>query len=398
MKDILQIARSHVVSAIRERITLFWFLIFPVFLLVILALIFGQVGEEGEITFQIALANQDAASSSFASAMIESAFVEVSSSAAPGKEPLFRLRRPGPGEDIEAFIEAQLLAVRRGRLAALIILDAGSGESLTTDAPSEAAPAVEVHYSEGNAASGMAVSIIDQILAGIDRGMLTQAGAFDPGASIPTHKAYVGSAEDEAPYVDFLLPGIVVMGFFMNGLFGIPGAILFARDQRVLRRYWVTPLTVPRFLAGISLGHLALCILQFALVFVVGRFALGATVNFASLSAALVLLLTAATFMAFGFLIASVSKTANSGMAIANILNMPMMFLSGLFFPIAGLPGFLRVIVHVNPVSYLADNLRASLEVGAATYAPLVSILVPVAWILVSSAVAAWRLKWDVGR
>ena len=59
MKDILFIARAHIATALRERVTLFWFLIFPVFLLTILTLIFGQIGQEGEISFDITLINQD---------------------------------------------------------------------------------------------------------------------------------------------------------------------------------------------------------------------------------------------------------------------------------------------------------------------------------------------------
>ena len=63
MKDVLLLARTHVATAIRERITLFWFLVFPVFMLVLLSLIFGQIGEEGEINFDIALINEDAGAS-----------------------------------------------------------------------------------------------------------------------------------------------------------------------------------------------------------------------------------------------------------------------------------------------------------------------------------------------
>jgi ABC-2 type transport system permease protein len=194
------------------------------------------------------------------------------------------------------------------------------------------------------------------------------------------------------------LPGIILMGFFTNGLFGIPGTILFSRDRRVLRRYWVTPLSVPRYLAGLSIGHLSLCVLQFAIVYAIGRFALGSSVSFAAPDAVLYLILAAITFMSFGFLIASLAKTGNAGMAVANVVNMPMMFLSGLFFPIAGLPVVLAAIVRVNPVSYLADGLRASVGVESGLFSTTLVVAVPLAWIAVSSAVAAWRLRWDVDR
>ena len=105
MRDILLVARNHVVTAVREKITLFWFLIFPVFLLVVLSLIFGQIGQEGEISFQIALANADQASNAPFSAIIEAAFDEVAELPASGREPLFQLRKPGKGSDVNAFIE-----------------------------------------------------------------------------------------------------------------------------------------------------------------------------------------------------------------------------------------------------------------------------------------------------
>jgi ABC-2 type transport system permease protein len=143
---------------------------------------------------------------------------------------------------------------------------------------------------------------------------------------------------------------------------------------------------------------MALCALQFLLLYLLGRFALGATVSFANLSACLLLVLAAATFLAFGFLIASLARTANAGMATANILNMPMMFLSGLFFPITGLPLFLRIVVYANPVSYLVDGLRTGLGVETGTFAPALVVGVPLAWIALSVLVTSRRLKWDVER
>jgi len=75
-----------------------------------------------------------------------------------------------------------------------------------------------------------------------------------------------------------------------------------------------------------------------------------------------------------------------------------MMFLSGLFFPITGLPLFLLALVYVNPVSYLIDSLRAGLGVGTAVMPGLLRLAVPLGWIALSIAVAGMRLRWDVER
>jgi len=407
VNDVLLLARTHILTALRERVTLFWFLVFPVFLLVILSLIFGQIGQQGEITFDVSLVNFDASTTSVFSGMIEGVFENLAQSDTADEEPLFALRHPEADEDLASFLAAELTAVRRGRRAAVIVIPEGFGHEIERRVVSSGAPGgssstddlpLTLYYSEGNAASNMAVSIIKQVLAGVNREILARSGRFDRTIAIEASSTWVGSESGGTVYVDFLLPGIILMGFFTNSLFGIPGAILFSRDQRVLRRYWVTPLSVPRYLGGLSIGHLALCALQFGILLVVGRFGLGSTVSFASLSAALHLLLAAATFMAFGFLIASLAQTANAGMAVANILNMPMMFLSGLFFPITGLPVFIRAIVYVNPVTYLADGLRAAVGVESGVFPTALVIAVPLGWIALSTGVASWRLRWDVAR
>jgi len=401
MKDILQLARAHIVTAIRERVTLFWFLIFPVFLLTVLTLIFGQVNQEPTIHFEISLVNEDIASGTDSfSALVESILVQMSMPQPNAETPLFTLHRALHGGS-PSFLEAELTALRRGDRAAILVIPEGFHQDiLASFAGGGAGLALRLYMSEASITSETAASILEQTLAGINREILVRGGMYDDTESIEAETVWVGQAEDqELPYIDFVLPAIVLMGFFTNGLFGVTGTILFNRDRKVLQRYWVTPVNVPRYLAGFALGHLALCALQFGLLFSLGKFVFGATIGFGDPLTLFLLLLSAVTFMAFGFFISAVSKTANAGMAIANILNMPMMFLSGMFFPIAGLPAFMLAIVYANPVSYLLEGLRRSVGVQAGTLMPAqLTILVPLGWILVSAVVASRKLRWDVER
>jgi len=404
VKGILRVAQAHLLTALREKITLFWFLIFPLFLLAILTLIFGNMGTEGEISFAIAVVNleTDTAGPVDFAGIIEGVFKQAGKPSEEGKEPLFVISSPASGETLEDFLASEKQATRFGDRAAVIVIPEGFNQCLLLrvmeDGPSSSPDcSLMIYVNEGSAASGMATSIIDQILAGVERNILTSMGRFQEQRAIPTETLWIGSSGTEVLYVDFLLPGVVLMGFFVNGLFGVPGSILFARDKGVLRRYWVTPLTVTHYLAGFSVGHLMLCLVQFAILLLLGRFAFGATVTFCQPMSIFLLLLAAITFLAFGFFVASVAKTANTGMAIGNILNMPMMFLGGLFFPVTGLPLVLKAIVYVNPLTYLAKGLRVSLGTEAGTLS-VSMIAVPLAWIAVCVAVASWRLSWDVER
>lgn len=405
MKDILFIAGTHIVTAVRERDTLFWFLVFPVFLLTILTLVFGQIGQEGEISFDITLINQDrptAAETPFPD-MIESVFRELARTQDDAAQPLFALHTPPEGADLGDFLQSELTELRRGRRAAVVVIPSGFNDTVMGElmaGPGRQAgqsDRLQIFMSEASMSSVYATQIIQQVLTEIDRRILIQSGRFDPDHTVDMQTHWIGQQDEETPYVNFVLPGIILMAFFTNGLFGVPGTILFNRDRKVLRRYWVTPLSVSRYLAGFGLGHLMLCGVQFVLLYLLATYAFGATVSFASLDTILLLVLAAVTFMAFGFLIASLAKTANAGMATANILNMPMMFLSGMFFPVGGLPTFMLVIVYANPVSYLVEGLRQSVGVQSNTFMPLIwIIIVPLLWILVSGLVAARRLKWDV--
>ncbi len=407
MKGILWVARVQLVTALRERETLFWFVIFPVFILALLASVVGSIGKEGEMNFDLTLVNlakPSSASVDFA-AIVERAFEETGKPPAPGKRPLFTLHRPAPGEDSEAFLVREEKALRIGRRAVVVVLPEGFNEGILGRAGGAAAgPSgstggrVLVYYTKGSDASEIAASIVEQVLAGVDQRILAESGRFQTAASVPTETRWVGVGATEIAYVDFLLPGVILMGFFLSGLFGVPGSVLFARDRKILQRYWVTPLEVRQYLAGFSLGHLGLCVCQFFLLLVIGRYAFGAKVLFAELVPVLFLVLSAVTFLAFGFFIAAVVRTANAGMALANLLNMPMLFLSGLFFPVRGLPLVLKAIVYANPMSYLVEGLRTSLGVGAREFPLEVTFGVPLLWIAVCTLVASRRLQWDVGR
>lgn len=400
MKVVLRLGWMSLLTALRERETLFWFVLFPVVLLALMAGVFGRLGREGQMNFSVALVNLDGEPRSPAqfAAVVEEVFVSLGAPREAGKEPLFTLRRPQGAEDPQAFLASAQEAVRLGNLALLVVIPSGFSERALAAMAGGPAATVRLYLNEANTASSMASSVVDQVLARLNQELLTLAGLYRPEAALAVHTEWVGGLDQPVAYVDFLLPGIVLMAFFVGGLFSVPGTILFARDQKILRRYWVTPLGVPRYLAGFAVGYGFLCLLQFALLWALGRFAFGASVDFFRPAALPYLVLAAATFLALGFLVASLATTAQAGMAIANLVNLPVMFLSGLFFPVASLPLFLQVLLYLNPLSHLADGLRSALGTGQAVLPLSLSVAVPAGWIAVSVGVAAWRLRWDVGR
>ncbi len=394
MRDVFALARVHLLTALRERVTLFWFIVFPIFLLVILSLIFGNIGKQGGMNFQVGLVNLETAGGEPDLAGIVTRVFAAVGESHTSKEPVLSIHRPHPGEDGQEFLIRAKEELQQGKLAAVVVIPHGFNQAVLSSKGAE----IVIYTDPTRSGSELAASVIREIVSEIDQEILVRIGRFDKDKQIPVRTEMIERGAVSFSYVSYLLPGVILMALFTAGLFGVPGTILYARDRFQLRRYWVTPLTVPRYLVGFSLGQLGLSSIQFIILFLIGRYGLGAEVNFARPQATAFLILGFCTFLALGFLIAAIAKTANGGMAIANILNIPLMFLSGLFFPVGDLPGFLKAIVLVNPVTYVASGLRAGLGLAQGTVSLTASILVPLGWIALAVIVAARRLSWEAGR
>ena len=71
-----------------------------------------------------------------------------------------------------------------------------------------------------------------------------------------------------------------------------------------------------------------------------------------------------------GYVIASFARTEESANGMTSIVQFPLMFLSGIFFPIAFMPDWLQPVAAFLPLTYLGDALRQTM-VGGVAFAPL---------------------------
>ena len=97
----------------------------------------------------------------------------------------------------------------------------------------------------------------------------------------------------------------------------------------------------------------------------------------------------AMAFTALGYVIASFAPTEESANFIVSAVQFPMMFLSGIFFPLQGLPDWLHTVASFLPLTYLGDALRQTMVGG-----------VPFAHAPVRRRGAGWlaaRLPGDLG-
>jgi ABC-2 type transport system permease protein len=155
----------------------------------------------------------------------------------------------------------------------------------------------------------------------------------------------------------FLFPGVLATSVLFTAAFaGI--SLVWDREFGFLREMMVAPISRGSIIWGKCLGGAVVATGQSLILL-----ALLGTVGI-PYSPALILGLIGCLFLgsllltALGVLMSTRIKTIQAAMPVSQLLIMPMMFLSGSLFPIAGLPGWLAVLTRLNPLTYVVQPMR----------------------------------------
>ena len=130
------------------------------------------------------------------------------------------------------------------------------------------------------------------------------------------------------------------------------------RRKGLIKRLRMTPARMGLFGLSDMLMRLVFAIFQIILLSLIGVYGFGATLHIDLISLIIIFLIGALSFNAIGYFFSSFSKTTEAYMGIANITSFLMMFLSGVFFPIESMPGWLQPVSQVLPLTYFVSGLR----------------------------------------
>ena len=197
----------------------------------------------------------------------------------------------------------------------------------------------------------------------------------------------------------WLIPGIAAMAIMQPGLFTVVFSLVRFKSQGVLRRLKATPIGAAHFLAGQLTTKAIVVVIPTYVLIIVGAVALGVSVNTGRLGAwfdlTILALLGGALFIAMGLAISGWAKSEETAAPMANVISMPMMFLSGVFFPLSVMPEWLTRWSQYLPLTYLADGMRA-ITVEGATVITLGNELIGLTvWIIVVFAIATKTFRWE---
>ena len=102
-----------------------------------------------------------------------------------------------------------------------------------------------------------------------------------------------------------------------------------------------------------------------------------------------------AVFISIGFAISGWAKSEEVAAPIANVIALPMMFLSGVFFPREAMPQVLQGVTDYLPLTYLADALRSVAIDGATLWSQWPNLIGLAVWLTVSFVLAVRLFRWE---
>jgi ABC-2 type transport system permease protein len=196
--------------------------------------------------------------------------------------------------------------------------------------------------------------------------------------------------------IQYITPGIMSWGVAVTAVFGAALTLVSWRKKQVLRRIRLAPVSASTVLTARVVVTVGVAIVQ-AFVFVgVGLLPIfGLQLTGTWWLAIPVFLLGILAFFAIGMLVGAFCKTEEAATAAANIVVLPMAFLSGTFFPIDAAPPWLRTVSQVFPLRHMNDGITDFLVRGQGASALLVPSLVLTGFILVVGTIAAKVFQWE---
>jgi ABC-2 type transport system permease protein len=186
------------------------------------------------------------------------------------------------------------------------------------------------------------------------------------------------------------MPGILGMAIMTSAVIVISAGITRYREQKLLKRLSATPLKVRNFLMAEVLSYLVLTMLQITLIILFAKIAFDVTVYGSYFNLYVVCIFGAVIFLNLGFAVAGYSKNTKTAEALSQVITMPMMFFSGVFFSTETLPKVVAKIVGFLPLTPMIDALR-KISIDAEGWSAIAPKLAFMAGWVVVSFLLAWR-------
>lgn len=341
----------------RDRQALFWALVFPLIFMGVFKLFSGDTNGTTRLIVSV-----DATSERgrvLVEALGQVGFLDV-------------ILRPGLDED-----SARVLVEDDEGDAALVVYPAAP------DTPANAVLLVGIRDPIGRQVTSAAIaSVVDRVNLSLTK------------APLPISMVTRPVEEKTTSFFQFVAPGILGMGLMNFATISLSSSLSRYREEGVLRRIRATPLSPAHFFLSVLGAHLVITMLQVGVLMLVAQ-VLGADLFAGGVWAPLIAVFGTIVFLNIGVVVAGRVKGRGAVEGAANAITLPMMFLSGSFFPVSALPAAMQQVVQVLPLTHMLNALRGVTIEGESITEQWPSLLVMLGWTVASFVVArvAFRLE-----
>ncbi len=198
-------------------------------------------------------------------------------------------------------------------------------------------------------------------------------------------------------FVTFFVPGIVAFGVISACYTNIAMKMAISRDLRILKRIRGTPVPPWAYLSGQIGSSLVTALQLVAITVTVGVVVYDVDFRWDTVGGLLATLaLGAACFCALGLAVSGLCPNGDAAPAIVNFALFPLVFISGIFFPLDDAPSWVTALAKMFPVQHLANGLQHAFD--PRTAAPGVNggdLAVLAAWTVIGVALALRLFKWE---
>ncbi|MGH3385626.1 MAG: ABC transporter permease [Nocardioidaceae bacterium] len=336
---------------VRDKMALFFTILFPLMFLFLFGGIFSDQGQS------------------------RSTLVEV------GEVPLLSEL---PGSAKEAFRDA--FEVRRSADLDAAINDVRSGD--VDAAVEQRGDELVLHFSRADQVK--AATVLGTFSSFVDGANLAASG------QPPTYTLTPEQVEDDSlESIQYLAPGLLGWAIAMSATFGAALTLVQWRTTKLLRRLRLAPVSTGAIVAARVLVSLAVAAVQMMIFVGIAIAVFDLKLTDAWWMSVPLVAAGTLSFMAIGLLAGAVSKTAEGASGIANLIVLPMAFLSGSFIPLDVAPGWLQTVSAVLPLRYLNEGMLDVMVRGEGPVAAAVPIAILLAFTLVIGAIATWMFRWE---
>ncbi len=239
----------------------------------------------------------------------------------------------------------------------------------------------------------------DQVKAATTQGTLNafvDGANQDASGSPPRYTLRTERVEDKSlKAIQFVTPGLLGWAVAMSAAFGAASTLQGWRNSKLLRRLQLSPVPASSVVGARVVVTIAVALLQMTIFIGLGMLAFGLQLTGSWWMAIPLLVSGTLAFMSLGLLAGSIAKTQEGAVNLANLFVLPMAFLSGSFFPLEGAPSWLQITSQALPLRHLNDGMLDVMVRGDGPGAALGPIGILLGFAIIVTAIAVRLFRWE---